>query len=111
MAWLIRRVLKSGVSGTGATNLTSVSDAAAAIDAAAVTPRVEAVALDEATGRRLAEDVVSDGDYPPFDKALMDGYAVAVGEAAGEFEVVGDVPAGAAVGGAGRCRAGASFRS
>ena len=72
----------------------SVSDAAAAIDAAAGASRVETVALAEATGRRLAEDVTADADYPPFDRALMDGYAVVVGEAAGEFEVVGEVPAG-----------------
>jgi molybdopterin molybdotransferase len=32
--------------------------------------------LNEALGLVLAEDVVSDLDSPPFDKALMDGYAV-----------------------------------
>jgi molybdopterin molybdotransferase len=36
----------------------------------------ETVSLAEALGRSLAEDVVSDIDLPPFDKALMDGYAV-----------------------------------
>ncbi len=34
------------------------------------------VALGESLGLVLAEDVVSDLDSPPFDKALMDGYAV-----------------------------------
>ncbi|MEO6811782.1 MAG: gephyrin-like molybdotransferase Glp [Isosphaeraceae bacterium] len=32
--------------------------------------------LAEALGCILAEDVVADRDWPPFDKALMDGYAV-----------------------------------
>lgn len=34
------------------------------------------VPLDEALGRILAENVASDLDSPPFDKALMDGFAV-----------------------------------
>jgi molybdopterin molybdotransferase len=34
------------------------------------------VPLDEAWGLTLAENVMSDVDSPPFDKALMDGYAV-----------------------------------
>ena len=38
--------------------------------------RVEAVPLDEATGRVLATDVVAGFDVPPFDRASMDGYAV-----------------------------------
>jgi len=33
-------------------------------------------ALTEATGRVLAEDIVSDVNMPPFDKSAMDGYAV-----------------------------------
>src|SRR5947209_6237645 len=32
--------------------------------------------IPDALGRVLAEDVASDLDMPPFDKALMDGYAV-----------------------------------
>ncbi|MDG2382620.1 MAG: molybdopterin molybdotransferase MoeA [Pirellulaceae bacterium] len=34
------------------------------------------VSLTDAIGNVLAEDVVSDTDSPPYDKALMDGYAV-----------------------------------
>ena len=37
---------------------------------------VEEVALDEALGRVLAEDVVSPIDVPPFDRAAVDGYAL-----------------------------------
>jgi molybdopterin molybdotransferase len=42
-----------------------------------VTPLApQPVPLSEALGLTLAEAVVSDADSPPFDKALMDGYAV-----------------------------------
>jgi molybdopterin molybdotransferase len=37
---------------------------------------VETVALADALGRVLAEDIVADSDLPPFDRAQMDGYAV-----------------------------------
>jgi molybdopterin molybdotransferase len=37
----------------------------------------ELVALDDADGRVLAEDVVSSVDLPPFDYSAMDGYALA----------------------------------
>lgn len=42
------------------------------------TPRLEpdGVALTEALGRVLAEDIVADSDLPPFDRSQMDGYAV-----------------------------------
>ena len=36
----------------------------------------ETVALDEAFGRVLAEPISADRDYPPFNRATMDGYAV-----------------------------------
>lgn len=75
-------------------DLVSVTAAAAILDRADVSPRVEAVPLARAIGRRLAEQVVADRDYPPFDKSLMDGYAMRIGEAAGEFEIVGEVLAG-----------------
>jgi molybdopterin biosynthesis enzyme len=38
-------------------------------------PEAETVPLDEAFGRVLADDCFADRDVPPFDKALMDGYA------------------------------------
>lgn len=37
---------------------------------------IETIPLDLALGRILAKDVRSDMDYPPFDKAMMDGFAV-----------------------------------
>jgi molybdopterin molybdotransferase len=42
----------------------------------------ERVPLSEAWGLTLAADVVSDVDSPPFDKALMDGYAVQAADVA-----------------------------
>src|SRR5262249_61700602 len=39
-------------------------------------------------GRVLAEDVASDLDMPPFDKATMDGYAVRCAHVAGDAVVL-----------------------
>ena len=33
------------------------------------------MALADACGRILAEDIIADTDLPPFDRAQMDGYA------------------------------------
>jgi molybdopterin molybdotransferase len=44
--------------------------------AASVRPATEVVPLAEARGRILAEDVVADRDYPPFNRAIRDGFAV-----------------------------------
>ena len=60
----------------------------------AVTPLGdEAVALDAALGRVLAEEVSSPIDVPPFDSSGMDGYAVVAGPAA-ELDVIGEARAG-----------------
>jgi len=60
--------------------------------------RVERVPLTHALGRVLAEPVVMDRDQPAFDRATMDGYAVAPSAAPlsgpAEFRVVGVVAAG-----------------
>ena len=37
---------------------------------------VESIPLAEATGRYLAEAIMADRDYPPFDRAMMDGFAI-----------------------------------
>src|SRR5436190_24076350 len=42
---------------------------------------VERVPLEGAVGRVLAEDVISDVDWPPFDTSAMDGYAVRLDDA------------------------------
>jgi molybdopterin molybdotransferase len=57
-------------------SLLSVADAIRILDAAPVASRVETVELLRAEGLVLARDVRADRDYPPFDKSLVDGYAV-----------------------------------
>ncbi len=47
---------------------------------------VEEVPLEEAVGRVLAEDVMSEVDNPPFDRAAMDGYAVVAEDTYGATE-------------------------
>jgi molybdopterin molybdotransferase len=58
------------------------------------TGMVREVALERAFGLVLAEDVVSDRDYPPFARAMMDGYAVRVADAGRQVSVCGIVAAG-----------------
>jgi molybdopterin molybdotransferase len=67
----------------------------------------ERVALDDAIGRVLAEDVVSELTLPPFDSSAMDGFAVVAGPA-GELPVVGESQAGRPFDG--ELRAGQSVR-
>ncbi len=67
----------------------------------AETPRLEPepVLLAAARGRVLAEDVIADTDLPPFDRALMDGYAVRAADTADapvRLRVVGEAAAGRA---------------
>ncbi|MFQ5731404.1 MAG: gephyrin-like molybdotransferase Glp [Planctomycetaceae bacterium] len=74
----------------------SVDDALAEI-VTAVTPfEPQSIALADALGLFLAEDVVSDTDSPPFDKALMDGYAVRAADIDGNARLIvtGEVTAG-----------------
>lgn len=59
---------------------------------------VETVALEDALGRILAEEVRADIDLPPFDRARMDGYAVRsadVATAPVQLRVLGEIAAGA----------------
>lgn len=50
--------------------------------------------LASALGCRLAEDVASDCDMPPFDKSMMDGYAVRAADLPGELAVIEEISAG-----------------
>ncbi len=74
----------------------TVSEALAAITSTVQRGPVVEISLEDALGQVLAESVVSDLDSPPFDKALMDGYAVRAGDLAGRttFEVIEEVTAG-----------------
>jgi molybdopterin molybdotransferase len=39
-------------------------------------PQTESISLLDALGRILAQEVLADRDYPPFDRSIRDGYAV-----------------------------------
>lgn len=54
----------------------------------------ERVAVDRAVGRVLAEDVLAQGDVPPFASSAMDGYAVNPGPTARRLRVIGESRAG-----------------
>jgi len=82
-------------------DLASIEQADEVADELAPEPRVEDIALVEATGRVLAEDVVSPVDVPGFDRSRMDGYALRAEDARGADEsepavlrVVGSVSTG-----------------
>jgi|SRR6476661_6218260 len=54
----------------------SVAEASARVLATARPLPAETVALPEAVGRVLAENLVADRDFPPFDRVAMDGIAL-----------------------------------
>lgn len=77
------------------------------------TPRLgaESVALRDVRARVLAEDIIADTDLPPFDRALMDGYAVRADDtrrAPATLRVVGEAAAGR--GWRGRLKSGEAVR-
>ncbi|WP_235579190.1 gephyrin-like molybdotransferase Glp [Pseudorhodoferax sp. Leaf274] len=85
----------------GFTQRTEVQAAIAWIDAHTPCLPAESVALEDATGRVLVQDVVAPIDVPEFDRAAMDGYALRGGETTGagaynplEFAVVGQASPG-----------------
>ncbi len=61
----------------------TVDAALAWIDARATALDSEVISLDLAAGRVLAEDATSGVDVPPFDRAMMDGYAVRAADTQG----------------------------
>lgn len=63
------------------------------MNSALVTPP-ERILLSTALHRILAEDVVSDINMPPFNKAAVDGYACRQVDLADELEVIEIIPAG-----------------
>ncbi|HEX8324556.1 MAG TPA: molybdopterin molybdotransferase MoeA [Tepidisphaeraceae bacterium] len=95
------------MSEVGLDELITAAAAISVIDATPVSLCVEYVPLTDADGRVLAADVLADRDYPVFEKALMDGYAVrAADTTAGRLKAVGEVAAGGqhrAALGAGEC--------
>ena len=58
---------------------------------------VEAIPLELAAGRTLAEDIVADRNYPPFNRAARDGFAVRSADIAtppARLRVIGETRAG-----------------
>jgi molybdopterin molybdotransferase len=75
----------------------TVDQALAEVLARAAPRPPERLALAEALGCFLAEDVAADCDMPPFDKALVDGFAVRSADLLGgrvRLRIVEEVPAG-----------------
>ncbi len=79
-------------------DLISVTRAIQIIDSIDVSPRIEQLPLAQSAGGRLAADILADRDNPPFDKALMDGFAVRAADLTAipmTLPVAGEIPAGA----------------
>ena len=72
-------------------------------------PATETIQLENALGRVLAEETTADRDYPPFDRATRDGFAVRAADCSkpgARLRVIGEVQAGgsfARVIGTGEC--------
>jgi molybdopterin molybdotransferase len=61
-------------------------------------PSTESVELKSALGRVLAQDIHADREYPPFDRAARDGFAVRSADCRkenGTLRIIGEVAAGA----------------
>ena len=82
-----------------ANELLTIESAHQIVLQAAAAGSTETVALGDSLGRVLSSSVACDIDYPPFDKAMMDGYAVRSSDFSGSnssrrFRVVGQIAAG-----------------
>jgi molybdopterin molybdotransferase len=72
----------------------SVEDATRRIVAAFAPTHAQTVAIGEAAGRVLAEDVRARMNQPPAPVSSMDGYAVRAADVPGTLRVIGSSPAG-----------------
>ncbi len=90
----------------------SYADALGLIDALPVRRATERIPVAAASGRVVAEAIRLDRDQPPFDRATMDGYAIALPPAGAppfaRYRVVGAVMAGGTF--AGRVQPGQAVR-
>ena len=76
----------------------SIGEAISAVLREAAPRPAVSVTIEEALGLALAEDVASDTDSPPYDKSIVDGYAVVAEDLRGgsaELEIIEEVVAGA----------------
>jgi molybdopterin molybdotransferase len=90
----------------GFTHRTSVEVCRRWIDVHTAALEAETVAVNEAAGRVLAEEILSDVDVPGFDRSAMDGYALRGEETVGagdysplSFRLIGESLPGAAYAG------------
>jgi len=80
-------------------DLITVPEATRIIDAAGISRRSVTIPLSQCNGLYLSTDLKNDRDAPPFDKSLMDGYAVRAADLAKvpcELTVVDRIAAGGA---------------
>lgn len=91
-----------------AKQLPSVAEARGLMLAAIAPLESQAVPLDRALGRTLAEAVTATRDQPPFAASAMDGYALRSADTPGLLKVAGESAAGR--GFAGRCAPGCAIR-
>jgi molybdopterin molybdotransferase len=63
---------------------------------AAPTLPSESLGIESACGRVLRQEIHADRDFPPFDRVMMDGFAMRAGDFASgrEFRITGTAPAG-----------------
>jgi len=66
----------------------------AAVRAARATPPPEAISLELAAGRVLAEPLAADRDYPALARSVRDGFAVRAMDLPGTLAIIGEVRAG-----------------
>jgi molybdopterin molybdotransferase len=98
LAGLVRRAAKLVVFPIGEVAMLPVEDALKVVlsHCRPLAPETAPLGVDS-LGLVLAEDVASDLDSPPFDKALMDGYAVRAADVPGgraELRIAAEVMAG-----------------
>ena len=77
--------------------MVSVAEASSIVFANLFRPTVETVPFQEAVNRVLAENIVADRDFPPFDRVSMDGIAIQYSsweQGKRDFYVEGIQPAG-----------------
>jgi len=75
----------------------SVEEALANVLAATPTLTPQRIPVEQAAGRILAEPIASDIDSPPYDKSVVDGFALRSADVAAgirEFRITGEVTAG-----------------
>lgn len=57
-------------------------------------PRAVPSRVEDTLGRTLAQDILAPDDYPPFTRAMMDGFAVVTADAGSTALVIGEAAAG-----------------